>query len=691
MLTDQDYRKILHERFGFSDFRKGQLDSIKALMNRGSLLCIHPTGFGKSLLYQLPTVLLEGMTVVISPLLALVRDQVDHLNNRFNIPAAAINSDQSDEENYRTRKLAENGRIKVLFVAPEQLDHVDRFEFLLSLNISLVVVDEAHCISTWGHDFRPSYRQIIQYIQALQDKDQKIRILGLTATANAKTERDIKDQLAAIRPVEILRESMDRPNIKLTSFHCEGAAEKLEACYQLVSQLHGCGLIYCSTRDNTAMVAEYLLEKGVNATSYHAGLHSDEKRRLQNDFIAGNHQVMAATNALGMGIDKQDLRYIIHFDIPGSITAYYQEVGRCGRDGKQARGILLYDQADIKIQQHFIHSSQPTKKDFTDVLDAIKNSDSPPNISTIKRLSGKHPTTVTVIIAELVEQGFVQKVSQGGKQVYLLTNKKEEPNLQRYDMQKETKTAELKGIIHYATQRKVCRMSVLRKALGDEEVNNCGHCSLCDCSDLIINKLSPTLAETVKWVENRPVIIAEVKTNKITAGASLLNGQFRSPTFATFMRKRAETSDLDIGLSDDIKSALLKQAEKFAAQNNIGAVIPLPSRTWGARDSIATMIANHLGVPVFLNALEWRQVPNCRQGQLTNNDQRKHNVQQLMTCTSPSSLTMGGVLLVDDYIGSGVTLKEAARALRKEAFYKGNIVPLTIAQVKWRLGAPGMV
>ena len=180
----QDLNQLLKDRFGFKAFRPGQREAIESLLNIGRLLCIQPTGHGKSLLYQLPSCLLGGVTVVISPLLALMRDQIDHLNRRFNIPAASINSDQSDEENALSRQQASQGKVQVLFVAPEQLDHLDRFDFLLRLDVKLIVVDEAHCISTWGHDFRPSYRQIIHFVKALHAKNPSIKILGLTATAD---------------------------------------------------------------------------------------------------------------------------------------------------------------------------------------------------------------------------------------------------------------------------------------------------------------------------------------------------------------------------------------------------------------------------------------------------------------------------------------------------------------------------
>ena len=259
MLPDKQWLILLKDRFGFREFRAGQLEAIKALMQWNRILCIQPTGHGKSLLYQFPSCLLEGITLVISPLLALMRDQIEHLNNRFQISAVSINTDQNEEENAKARADLLVGKIKVLFISPEQLDHVDRFSFLLNLPISLLVVDEAHCISTWGHDFRPSYRLILHFIQALEQINPEIKILGLTATADDRVEKDIEKQLSSMgKKTIVLRESMDRPNIHLSVFRAKGIASKLFLCKTLLTSLEGSGLIYAATRENTELVAEYL-------------------------------------------------------------------------------------------------------------------------------------------------------------------------------------------------------------------------------------------------------------------------------------------------------------------------------------------------------------------------------------------------------------------------------------------------
>ncbi len=679
-ITDK-LHEVLQHRFHFKEFRPGQLEAIITLIQQGRLLCIQPTGHGKSLLYQLPAILFDGLTIVISPLLALVRDQTQQLNNRFNIPAASINSDQSEEENGKAQQQAKQGAIKILFIAPEKLDHLDYFEFLLKLPVSLIVVDEAHCISTWGHDFRPSYRQIINYIRAVEKKNTEIKVLAITATANQKTELDIKSQLnLGQKEISIQRHNMDRPNIQFSVISTSGLAEKLNYLTQLIKQLEGNGLIYCVTRENTELVAGYLQNAGINAVAYHAGLAPDLKRQLQHNFIENHYKVISATNALGMGIDKQDLRFIIHFDMPGSITAYYQEVGRCGRDGKLAEGILLFDEADKKIQEYFINSAQPSIKDFKLVLDSIKNAEISLGITDIKRMTGLHPTRITIVIAELLEQGFLTKQSKYRKQLYYLTKQTKKLDLSRFENQFKVRTYELSEMIHYGKQVSDCLMNLLRKALGDLEANACGHCTVCAKQQYIINKISSEILKIDTWLNLRTSTIALSSKSQLTEGVAVLNAQFM----------RSRTSE-NIQINQELLELITQQLVKLKQKYLIGSVIPLPSRTWLGRNYFAQFIADYLGVSLCKDYLQWQKIPQSRQGELLNNDQRRYNVERYMQHIKTISVPQGAIILLDDYVGSGATLQEASRVLCKEAKLSNIIIPFTIAAVKWHLGKRGMI
>lgn len=683
---DHQLLTTLQQTFKFNNFRPGQREAITALLTNGRVLCIQPTGHGKSLLYQLPSCILGGITIVLSPLLALMRDQIDQLRNRFGICAASINSDQSDEENDAAHSAAKNGLIQVLFVAPEQLDHVDKFNFLLNLDVTLLVVDEAHCISTWGHDFRPSYRQIIHLVQAVHQKNPHIKILGLTATADDRVEQDISKQLTLSgKGVVTLRETMNRPNIQLSSITTNGIATKLAACEELLQKLDGCGLIYCATRENTELVADYLKSQNLSVTAYHAGFDSDCKRRLQTEFIQDKHKALVATNALGMGIDKGNLRYIIHFDVPGSITAYYQEVGRCGRDGGQAQGILLYDRADKRIQDYFIISAQPKVEDFEAVLKAVKTAEKPPGLTTIKRVTGLHPTRVTIVVAELLEQGFLKKFSQSGLQVYDTLPYHHKPNLSRYHNQYQVKSKELHKMLAYGELDGQCRMELLRSALGDKEVESCGQCDLCRNAPTKMTYGIDKIAFINDWLTRRPLPIAPIHATKTLQGMSVLDGKLRSPLFIKLMQERTEAPEIDETLLTIVKMHLKGISEK----QKIASIVCIPSRTWKARVHVAAILGEFLNVPVYTELLVWDKTPEQRQGELLNNDQRHYNVHQKMITTDAARNVPGGLILVlDDYIGSGNTFKEAARALRAGGF-KNEILPFTLAVLKWHLGKPG--
>lgn len=687
---DQLLQSTLENTFKLANFRPGQREALTTLLTQGQLLCIQPTGHGKSLLYQLPSVFLPGITIVLSPLLALMRDQIQQLNQRFHIPAASINSDQSNEENYQSQIKASTGAIKILFVAPEKLDNLASFEFLLQLPISLVVVDEAHCVSTWGHDFRPSYRQIIHFIRQIAQRSAMTKVLAITATANQQIEDDIIQQLTLPgRTVPVVRQSMNRPNLQLETLAVNSIAEKLVVIKQLLHQLAGNGLIYCATRENTELVANYLHEQHYRVAAYHAGFHPDEKRQLQQAFMDNQYQVIVATNALGMGIDKSDLRYIIHFDVPGSITAYYQEVGRAGRDGLLARGLLLFDEKDKKIQRYFITSAQPLVTDFEAVIDAIKNSTNLLALTEIKCNTGLHPTRVTIVLAELVEQEFIEKKRAGNRQVYVLTNKAGRIDLSRYQRQLEVRERELKAMLNYGSnQLKRCLMATLRKALGDSAIEDCGQCNHCIRSQLSIktDPMAVTLIES--WLTSQIVSIDLGKLSACEPGMAILDAKLRSPLFIEFMKNRQRAAaPINPKLWQLVKTHLMALQLQLACT----AIVVVPSRTWGQREEFARLLASELKIPCYLDVLSFRNNPEHRQGECLNNDQRRVNVSQNMTAAFNGNVPTGPIFLFDDYVGSEATLKEAARALKKEAGLKNKIVPFTIAAVKWRLGQQGMV
>mgnify|MGYP006282622237 CR=1 FL=1 len=688
--------ETLEDRFGFERFRPGQKEAIQRLGKEKRLLCIQPTGYGKSLLYQLPSALLDGITLVISPLLALMRDQMRYLNNEFNVPSASINSDQSQEENEQALRRARENELDILFIAPEQLDNLDRLEFLMNLPVELIVVDEAHCISTWGHDFRPSYREIAKFVRRMEAQNPDLHLLGLTATSNEKTERDIRQQLAPTPhdPLSVLRRSMDRPHLALAVKEVSSFQEKLAYLARILGDLQPPGLLYCATREHTEIVSEYLREQGYDIPAYHAGFDEEKKRRLQEAFVNDDYRAVASTNALGMGIDKRNMRFVIHVDVPGSITSYYQEVGRAGRDRNPSRGILLFNESDRKVQEYFIRSGQPDREEFDTVMKVVEGAAESklPGMVDIRRESGLHPTIVRVIVAELIEQGYLEKTRQDGRQVYRSTGKGGEPHLQRYERQAKVKFEDLNRMMTYGKSEVDCLMAYLREHLGDTDPQPCGNCHLCTESSVLVEADRQRQTEAREWLQRRPTRIRGYYS-WLEDGLALFDSTQRLDEFVFFMKnRRVPFEQIEADFNRAVLDPLSEVLEKLSRDYDFQTVLPVPTRTWAQREEVGRFVAEQLDARLLSDCLVWKEMPEYRQGELLNNDQRRANVDGKMSYRPEVARAIeGDVLLLDDYVGSHATLKEAARVIHKQYGNPNALVPLAIARVQWKLGSPGIV
>ena len=357
-----DLGKLLREQFRLQEFKPGQREAIEAVLAGRRVLLVQPTGWGKSLVYQMIAAV-RGLTVVFTPLRALMRDQVKNAG-RYGLRAALLNSDQSPEEQEAALREAAEGRLELLFIAPERLDNALWKAHVPRLPIRAVVVDEAHCISVWGHDFRPDYRRIVNLVRLLPAATP---VLAVTATATSRVEADILAQIG--EATELLRGPLVRPNFVLRVVRVVGESDKLAWLAHLVQQYEGTGLVYCASRPMTELVAEYLNSVGIKAEYYHAG--RDERSQLERALMENRYKVIAATNALGMGLDKPDLRFVIHTEFPASPLHYYQEIGRAGRDGQRADLVLLYDPADQAIQQRFIDGNKPAAEAYRQVYELL--------------------------------------------------------------------------------------------------------------------------------------------------------------------------------------------------------------------------------------------------------------------------------------------------------------------------------
>ena len=362
--------QILKTYFGYDSFREGQTEIIDTILSGRDALAIMPTGAGKSLCYQVPAFLLPGITLVVSPLISLMQDQVKSLNEA-GIHAAYINSSLTEGQINKALSFAARGVYKIIYVAPERLETASFLSFALHTPISMVTVDEAHCISQWGQDFRPSYLKIIDFVEQLPGNP---IISAFTATATEVVKNDIARILKLKNP-NVVVTGFDRENLYYQVEHLTGKQKDIFIQNYIETHPNESGIIYCATRKNVDTLYEKLLKQGVSVTRYHAGMSNDIRKKSQDDFIYDRAQVVIATNAFGMGIDKSNVRFVIHYNMPQSMENYYQEAGRAGRDGEPAKCILLFSTQDVMISKLLLGSKDFEGMDFQEI-EQVKHQDS---------------------------------------------------------------------------------------------------------------------------------------------------------------------------------------------------------------------------------------------------------------------------------------------------------------------------
>lgn len=478
--------EVLHASFGIDSFRTGQREVVEAILRGRDALVLMPTGSGKSLCYQLPALILPGLTLVVSPLIALMKDQVDSLQSR-GLPATFINSTVSAGDQYDRIRAAASGSIKLLFVAPERFKVPQFMEAMQRLRVSLLAVDEAHCISQWGHNFRPDYLKLADARQALG----KPTTVALTATATPFVRRDIGVQLQLDDP-EVLVFGFERHNLFLQVAKVESKRAKIATAAELACRPNTCGIIYCSTQKKVEELGPHLAAAGARTAIYHAGLRDTERERVQNEFMSGNIQCLIATNAFGMGVDKSDLRYVVHYDLPGSLEAYYQEAGRAGRDGEPAHCLMLYNYADTGIHEFFINNSFPEPWLIQSVYRLLSaqgvNRLITSTTEDLKKLLGKkaHDMAIQTALRLLRAAGHIEKVEEPKGWVVL---DKVDPKRIRVDtlglqQRAEVEHERLRKVVFYATGQR-CRTLTILDYFGSRIAGRtgCGHCDNCTTSE----------------------------------------------------------------------------------------------------------------------------------------------------------------------------------------------------------------
>jgi ATP-dependent DNA helicase RecQ len=476
--TTSDARRVLAQRFKHANFRAGQLEVVLAALEAKDVLAVMPTGAGKSLTYQLPAVMQTGLTLVISPLIALMKDQVDALKAK-KISAAMLNSSQSSED--QTAIMDNLKNLSMLYLAPERLRTPDLLETLKKLSIVRLVIDEAHCVSSWGHDFRPDYLALGEFRKNLGNPP----VTALTATATTHVQDDIVKVLEMKDATRIVT-GFDRINLSYRVTKVPGESAKKEALQMLLERLPRPGLVYVGTRKEAEELSAFVNSLGIKCSYYHGARETSERDAVQDAFMSGKLEVVIATNAFGMGVDKANVRFVIHYRLPGTVEAYYQEAGRAGRDGKPSRCVLLYDPQDANLQVFFINNSIPSELELRRVwayLHAARNEKNQVNLrrAALERNLELPDSKFRVILSHLVQQDGLELLPSASGMLHARISEQ----LPSFDMtaletlrqHRLTLLEEMEGFAK--TTR--CRRKMILEYFGEVGLDApCGTCDVCD-------------------------------------------------------------------------------------------------------------------------------------------------------------------------------------------------------------------
>lgn len=723
-MNRQEAEKILQQTFKLPKFYDEQWLTIDKILKGEKVLLIEKTGFGKSLCFQFPATVFNGTTIIFSPLIALMRDQVKKLTE-LGIAAKCINSEQTPEENSQILNEAKKGKIKILYIAPERQENSEWIEATRQMNLSMIVVDEAHCISVWGHDFRPAFKRIKNLINLLP---KGLPVLATTATATKRTENDVASQIGD--NITTIRGNLMRSNFKLFVVRVNSEDEKMIWLGRNLSNLPGSGIIYSGTRVDTEIYSRWLQFLKISSILYNAGLDKESRINIEDEDW-NRWKCIVSTNALGMGVDKSDIRFVIHTHIPASPIHYYQEIGRAGRDGQPSYIILFYNPEDRKLPEAFIEGGRPAIKKYERVINAVKF-ELLGEKDLMKRTNLKQ-NQIRVIKADLIEQGIIREVMIGRSKKFEFVPISQPLNTKSFEELRNAKLADLENMVAYVETDK-SRMKFLCDYLGDNSNHTFNNCDNTGEKKITVSvtpewteklqsfredyfpelELAPITSKKTKnpekelSIQNKDglyfelfvnhQVVAKIKSKQELEWLSIEYEDEFLNIFETHLNKEKLINGVaasyygvsNVGAAlhrskyeecgdfpDFLLKLVLKAYRKKFGQEKFDLVLYVPPTSSGDLvRNFAVKLAQALKFPISHNLVKARQTKE--QKVFENGYLKTENVSDAFTFASPNEIKGKSILLVDDIFDSGATLKEIGKLLTNLGASK--IAPIVIAR-----------
>lgn len=665
-MTRQQAEIQLQQLFGFSQFHDLQWQVIENLLAGKRVLFIEKTGFGKSLCFQFPATQLHGVTIVFSPLIALMRDQVRSMQEK-GIRAAAINSNQEADENAAIIAKAQNNQLDILYIAPERMENAAWITAAREMKIAMVVIDEAHCISMWGQSFRPNYRRIVNLVRLLP---RNFPVLATTATATLRVQEDIIEQVGAdLIPI---RGQLMRSNIRLFVVHVESEDEKFFWLAEYLPKLKKTGIVYTGTQADTDIFSNWLQFLKFNSAAYSGRLDAESRMRVETDFINNKYDCVVSTNALGMGIDKPDIRFIIHTQIPQSPIHYYQEIGRAGRDGQEAFAILLYNpNEDVELPRAFIDGSKPAVAKYEKVIAVTKKALLGRN--EIIKATNLKQTQVSVILADLIDQKIMNEQIAGRSKKYFFNPDAPALDLSAFETLRNAQNHELEKMLEY-TSISSCRMKYLCNYLGDDRQGACGVCDN-DAHQHMRVLTTDAMKQQLQDFRETFFPVLEVETQR----SNIVNGVAASYYGVSNVGAALRHSKYEGGgdFPDWLLRLTLKAYRKYYGDPKIDMILYVPPTESGDLvKNFAEKVSSVLKIPISHKLV--KSSATEPQKVFQSSISKKDNVHGKFLYQNPEEIAGKSILLIDDIFDSGYTIKEIGLYLT--SIGAASIAPLVIAR-----------